>query len=133
MVYYQVTNIDTRISNPDQRLTTDIDKWATSLANLYSNFTKPLLDIILFSRKLSDVVGWEGPFFVIFWYFISGFVLRFISPPFGKLTAIEQRLEGEYRTCHSDLVNHAEEIAFYKGQEWEKARIMKSFEVNIFF
>jgi len=91
--------------------------------------TKPALDIVLFSRKLSDVVGWEGPFFVVFWYFISGWVLRFISPPFGKLTAIEQRLEGEYRTCHSDLVNHAEEIAFYKGQDWEKTRINTSFDV----
>lgn len=63
------------------------------------------------------------------WYVLSGFALRFISPPFGKLTAIEQKLEGEYRTCHSDLVNHAEEIAFYKGQNWEKSRIISSFDV----
>ena len=70
-----------------------------------------------------------GPFFVMLWYAVSGFALRFISPPFGKLTAIEQKLEGEYRTCHSDLVNHAEEIAFYKGQKWEKARIINSFDV----
>lgn len=43
---------------------------------------------------------------------------------------MEQRLEGEYRTCHSDLVNHSEEIAFYKGQEWEKTRITNSFYVK---
>jgi len=49
MIFYQMTNLDSRIKNPDQRLTSDIDKWATSLSNLYSNFSKPLLDIILFS------------------------------------------------------------------------------------
>lgn len=51
-----MSNIDGRISNPDQRLTQDIEKWATSLSNLYSNFTKPILDIVLFSRKLADIL-----------------------------------------------------------------------------
>ena len=59
---------------------------------IYSNFSKPVLDIILFSRKLSELVGWRGPTVVILWYLISGIILRFVSPPFGKLTAIEQRL-----------------------------------------
>jgi ATP-binding cassette subfamily D (ALD) protein 3 len=56
---------------------------------------------------------------VFAWYFISGVIIRFISPPFGKLTAIEQKLEGEYRSKHNDLINHSEEIAFYAGASWE--------------
>jgi len=52
---------------------------------------------------------------IVAWYLLSGVIIKFISPPFGKLTAIEQRLEGEYRACHTDLVHHSEEIAFYKG------------------
>jgi ATP-binding cassette subfamily D (ALD) protein 3 len=64
---------------------------------------------------------------VIAWYFLSGVVIRFISPPFGKLTAIEQKLEGEYRAKHSDLINHSEEIAFYNGSEWEKKHINEKF------
>ena len=55
---------------------------------IYSNFSKPMLDIILFSRKLSELVGWIGPASVIVWYFISGILIKFISPPFGRLTAI---------------------------------------------
>ena len=122
MIYYQLGNLDSRVSNPDQRLTADIEKWANSLSMIYSNFSKPMLDIILFSRKLSDLVGWMGPAVVILWYFLSGLVIKFVSPPFGKLTAIEQRLEGEYRASQTDLVHHAEEIAFYKGNEWERTR-----------
>jgi len=44
------------------------------------------------------------------------------------LTAIEQQLEGSYRACHTDLVHHSEEIAFYRGQSWEKTRLNASFK-----
>lgn len=54
------------------------------------------------------------------WYFISGCIIRLISPAFGKLTAIEQRIEGEYRAKHTDLISHSEEVAFYNGSDWEK-------------
>lgn len=128
MTYYQLTNIDARIPNPDQRLTQDIDKWAHSLSNLYSNVSKPLLDIVLFSKKLATLLGWQGPGYIILWYVLSTGALRLVSPAFGKLTAIEQQLEGSYRACHTDLVHHSEEIAFYRGQNWEKTRLNASFK-----
>uniref|UniRef100_A0A7S3MZ59 ABC transporter domain-containing protein n=1 Tax=Strombidium inclinatum TaxID=197538 RepID=A0A7S3MZ59_9SPIT len=61
------------------------------------------------------------------WYFISGIIIRFISPSFGQLTAVEQKLEGEYRAKHTDLLNHSEEIAFYNGSDWEKKHIHDKF------
>jgi ATP-binding cassette subfamily D (ALD) protein 3 len=128
MIYYQICNLDNRIKNPDQRLTQDIEKWATSLSNLYSNFSKPLLDIILFSRKLSELVGWEGPSMMIAWYFLSGLFIRFITPTFGKLIAAQQDLEGDFRASHSDLLNHSEEIAFYGGAKWERKKINNSYD-----
>lgn len=87
---YQINNLDSRINNPDQIFTTDVEKWAYSLANLYSNFTKPLLDIVLFSKKLSETLGIQGPMWTFFWYVLTVLFIRFITPPFGKLVAIEQ-------------------------------------------
>jgi ATP-binding cassette subfamily D (ALD) protein 3 len=127
MFYYKICNLDSRIGNPDQRLTQDLDKWSQALAALYLNFSKPVLDIILFSRKLAELVGYEGPAMIFGWYFISGIIIRFISPAFGKLTAIEQKLEGEYRTKHNDLLGHSEEVAFYNGANWEKLKINQKF------
>lgn len=86
-----------------------------------------MLDIILFSKKLAELVGWEGPMLITVWYFISGMIIRFVSPPFGKLTAIEQKIEGEYRAKHTDLLNHSEEVAFYNGSDWEKKHINDKF------
>lgn len=127
MFYYKICNLDSRITNPDQRLTQDAEKWSQSLASLYLNITKPMLDMFMFSRKLAELVGYEGPALTVGWYLISGFIIRLISPPFGKLTAMEQKIEGEYRAKHSDLLNHAEEIAFYNGSDWEKLHINEKF------
>jgi ATP-binding cassette subfamily D (ALD) protein 3 len=126
--FYQICNLDDRIMNPDQRLTVDIQKWAVSLANLYSNFAKPLLDLILFSRKLKGLVGIEGIALPFVWFSMSSFLLRFISPSFGKLAAVEQKLEGEYRGQHFDILSHSEEIAFYNGGNWEIKRISTTFK-----
>lgn len=104
-----------------------MEKWATCLSALYLNFSKPILDLVLFSRKLSELVGWEGPAVTIGWYFLAGIIIRIISPSFGKYTAREQQLEGEYRAKHTDLLGHSEEIAFYNGSNWEKDQINSKF------
>ena len=46
--------------------------------------------------------------------------LQLVMPPFGKLTAEQQKLEGELRHHHSRLLAHAEEIAFSNGGAREK-------------
>lgn len=114
--------------NPDQRLTQDIDKFSTALARFYSNVSKPVLDVALFSRKLAEQIGWEGPVAVIGWYFLSGVIIKFISPAFSKHTVVEQELEGEYRACQSDLINYSEEITFYRGHNWEQRRSVETFD-----
>lgn len=114
--------------SPDQRLTEDISKWSRALSNLYSNVSKPLLDIFLFSRKLAEIMGWIGPISLIAWYGLSAVVLKLISPAFGTLTAQLQRLEGEFRASHSNLSHHSEEIAFYRGDKWENVMANRVFE-----
>lgn len=55
-------------------------------------------------------------------------IIRFISPEFGRLTAKEQRYEGDYRNTHSEILNHSEEIAFLQGQKWEKTLLNKKYK-----
>lgn len=88
--YYKITNLDSRIRNPDQVFTADIEKFSNSLSALFINFSKPFLDIIFFTKKLAETIGFGGPIMLIGWYFVSGVMMKFITPPFGKLAAIEQ-------------------------------------------
>lgn len=48
-----MSNLDNRIANADQLLTTDIDKFCESVTDLYSNISKPILDIFIYVYRLT--------------------------------------------------------------------------------
>jgi ATP-binding cassette, subfamily D (ALD), member 3 len=128
--FYKVSNLDSRLAakNIDQLLTADVDRFCSSLADLYSNISKPAIDIVLTSRKLAATLGPEGPLAMIAYFMVCSAVLRTVQPPFGDLVATEQKLEGEYRLRHSRLIAHSEEIAFYGGGERETLYINQAFD-----
>lgn len=61
-------------------------------------------------------------------YMITATALRRLSPPFGKLKAVEGRKEGDFRALHARLIANAEEIAFYGGADMEKVFLDKGFK-----
>ncbi|KAJ3361121.1 ATP-binding cassette sub- D member 3 [Allomyces arbusculus] len=128
ITFYKASNLDTRCPNPDQLLVQDIDKWADSLSTLYSDIAKPIVDIFLFGYKLGQAIGKDAPAFMVSYFIFSGVVLRSLSPPFGKYTAMEQKLEGDFRFTHSRVLAHAEEIAFYRGGDREKTLVNATFD-----
>lgn len=52
-----MSNLDSRISNADQLLTTDVDKFCDTVTDLYSNISKPLLDIVIYVYRLTTQLG----------------------------------------------------------------------------
>ncbi|KAM9687412.1 ATP-binding cassette sub-family D member 3 isoform 4-T4 [Trichechus inunguis] len=59
--YYKMGNLDNRIANPDQLLTQDVEKFCNSVVDLYSNLSKPFLDIVLYIFKLTSAIGAQVP------------------------------------------------------------------------
>lgn len=55
--FYKMSNLDNRISNADQLLTNDIDKFCESVTDFYSNASKPVLDIIIYMYRLTANIG----------------------------------------------------------------------------
>lgn len=127
MTFYAVGNLDDRIKNADQCITVDTMKFSNSLAELYSNLAKPILDVFIYNYQLTRSVGFEGVFLGSFIIHISSVVMRKYTPSFGKMVAEEQKLEGEFRFRHSRLIENAEEIALFEGQKIEKAELDKSY------
>ncbi|XP_029687758.1 ATP-binding cassette sub-family D member 3-like [Takifugu rubripes] len=126
--YYKMGNLDNRISNPDQLLTQDVERFCNSVVDLYSNLSKPLLDIGLYIFKLTSAIGAQGPAIMMTYLLISGLFLTRLRRPIGKMTVIEQRYEGEYRYVNSRLITNSEEIAFYNGNLREKQTIHATFK-----
>lgn len=127
MTFYALSALDDRIKNADQVITVDVNKFSNSLADLYSNLAKPVLDMVIYNYSLSQSVGGEGLLAMAILVQISAQVMRALTPPFGKYVADEARLEGEFRYQHARLIDYSEEIALYAGQEAEKDILDKGY------
>ncbi|VEN44281.1 unnamed protein product [Callosobruchus maculatus] len=125
--YYRMSNLDNRIQNADQLLTTDIDKFCEGVTDLYCNTAKPMLDIGIYVYKLSTSMGGGTPLLMLGYMVVSGIVLTNLRKPTARLTAEEQKLEGEFRHINSRLITHSEEVAFYNGNTREKATLLASY------
>jgi ATP-binding cassette subfamily D (ALD) long-chain fatty acid import protein len=127
MTFYAISALDDRVKNPDQLITVDVSRFSDSLAELYSNLAKPILDMVIYNYSLSKSVGGEGLFIMSLLVQLSANVMRALTPPFGKYVADEARLEGEFRFLHSRLIDYSEEVALYHGQEAEKDTLDKGY------
>ncbi|GAT28519.1 ABC fatty acid transporter [Aspergillus luchuensis] len=127
MTFYAISALDDRVKNPDQLITVDVSRFSDSLAELYSNLAKPILDMAIYNYSLSKSVGGEGLFIMSLLVQLSANVMRALTPPFGKYVADEARLEGEFRFLHSRLIDYSEEVALYHGHEAEKDTLDKGY------
>ncbi|RHZ53037.1 hypothetical protein Glove_452g5 [Diversispora epigaea] len=127
MTFYTVGNLDDRIKNADQCITVDTMKFCNSLSELYSNLAKPILDVFIYFLQLARNVGGESLFAISLIVHLSSVVLRTLTPPFGKMAAEEQKLEGEFRFTHFRVIENAEEIALYSGHEVEKSILDRNY------
>ncbi|KAI0001790.1 ABC transporter transmembrane region 2-domain-containing protein [Russula vinacea] len=126
-VYYKISNLDDRVKNPDQMITHDIQKFSNNLAAIYANLAKPVLDVILYNYQLSQNVGAEGLLLLTILVQLSAALLRKLTPPFGAYTSMSAHLLGALRHTHSRLVEFAEEIAFFRGEETEKMLVEREY------
>ncbi|KAG8533872.1 uncharacterized protein KY384_001613 [Bacidia gigantensis] len=127
--YYKLLNLDGGIGQgADQFITNDLTLFTASAASLYSSLGKPLVDLFVFNYQLYRSLGPLALTGLLVNYFATATFLRRLSPPFGKLKAIEGRREGDFRGLHARLIANAEEIAFYGGADIEKVYLDKSFK-----
>lgn len=120
--YYALIQLsDSKIKDPDQRISTDVSRLAQALASLPGQLLKPTLDLLLCARELSKsgVGSGEGSLALGMLAHFTTTILRFFSPPFAKLASEKANLEGQLRSAHSKIVANNEEIAFLRGHDRE--------------
>ncbi|KAH7153161.1 ABC transporter transmembrane region 2-domain-containing protein [Dactylonectria macrodidyma] len=127
--YYKLSNLDGGVGQgADQFITQDLTLFCSSAANIYSSLGKPFVDLCVFNYQLYRSLGPLAITGLMSNYFLTASILRRLSPPFGKLKAVEGRKEGDFRSLHARLIANAEEVAFYGGADMEKTFLNREFK-----
>ncbi|SPO02131.1 related to peroxisomal ABC transporter 1 [Cephalotrichum gorgonifer] len=127
--YYKLANLDGGVGHgADQYITQDLTQFCASAASLYSSLGKPFVDLCVFNYQLYRSLGPLALTGLTVNYFLTASILRRLSPPFGKLKAVEGKKEGDFRGLHARLIANAEEVAFYGGADMEKQFLNKEFK-----
>ncbi|KAK5109419.1 hypothetical protein LTR62_007085 [Meristemomyces frigidus] len=127
--YYKLHNLDGGVGHgADQFITQDLTLFCDSAASLYSSLGKPMVDLVTFNFQLYHSLGPLALSGLLVNYFATATLLRRLSPPFGKMKAVEGRKEGEFRSMHARLIANAEEVAFYGGGPTEHILLDEGFK-----
>ncbi|KAJ6929389.1 ABC transporter D family member 1 [Populus alba x Populus x berolinensis] len=131
MAYYKISHVDGRITNPEQRIASDVPRFCSELSELVLDDLTAVTDGLLYTWRLCSYASPKYLFWMVAYVLGAGTLIRNFSPAFGKLMSKEQQLEGEYRQLHSRLRTHAESIAFYGGENREEFHIQQKFKTLI--
>lgn len=121
MTYYKANRVgDHKIKHTDHQITSDVERFSDSCADVLSQSLKPLADFLLYSVELSRVQGLATPLTLYGWYAFAISTSGLVLPAFGEHTAKEQQLEGEFRGKHNELITNCEQVAFLGGERQER-------------
>lgn len=128
LAYYKLQNLDGGVPHADQFITQDVTLFCDQAASLFSSVGKPLVDLFILNFQLWHSLGRFGVTALLVNYCFTATLLQNMSPPFGRLKAVEGLKEGQFRALHSRLIANAEEVAFYAGGPTEKVQLDRGFK-----
>ncbi|RWS27920.1 ATP-binding cassette sub-family D member 3-like protein [Leptotrombidium deliense] len=127
LTFYRLNMFDPNCQNIDQLLTSDVERFCHTIVDVYSNVSKPLLDIIILVHRLSySYTGSSTPMSIIGYLIFAGSLLTSLRKPLTSLTVKETQLEGHLRYVHSRLIANCEEVAFYQGNNKERSILLSA-------
>lgn len=128
LAYYKLQNLDGGVAHADQFITQDVTLFCDQAASLFSSVGKPLVDLFVLNFQLWHSLGRFGVTALLVNYCFTATLLQNMSPPFGRMKALEGLKEGQFRALHSRLIANAEEVAFYAGGPTEKVQLDRGFK-----
>lgn len=126
--YYSLLFCDSRIDNPDQRITQDVEKFTVKLVDILRNCIDAPLIIIFYAILCLYTTSWYSPLIVVGYWLIAFLINKFIMTPNISTVFAQERLEGDYRYRHLLIRRAAESISFYGSEGQELNNLKQSFK-----
>ena len=126
--FYAIKNQDSRIPDPQERLTEQVEELTRSLTELWTQALAPVIDITYNVVVLYRTLGGVAVMNVSGWMVGGGVLLRYFIPNFRENITKMYKLEGQFRFVHNRLVTHTESVAFFGGDAVEKDVVNERFQ-----
>ncbi len=124
--YYALTT-SREIDNPDQRLAEDLRQFTVTSLSFLLIILGAIIDLVAFTGILWSISRLlSGILFV--YAFCGTLITIFIGKRLVGLNYNQLRKEADFRYGLIHIRDNAESIAFYQGEEGEKAQIFKRFK-----
>ena len=126
--FYDIKNHDSRIADPEERITEQVEALSISLTELWTSLLKPAFDITFNTIMLYRTLGLSGVTYTS-GYMIGGMLaMRYLVPNFRAIQKKQFELEGRFRFVHNRLIDHTESIAFFGGDDVEHEVVDRRFD-----
>ena len=127
-VFYDVKNQDNRITDPDDRITEQVEQLSIAITDLWTALLKPAFDIGFNTVMLYRALGYKGVALTTGYMVVGATLMRFIIPNFRQIRKDEFDLEGRFRFVHNRMTTHTESVAFFGGDDVEYSIAEKRFK-----
>jgi len=109
------------------RITTDVAQWARAYTVCFVSFSKPLIDAVLYSQKLTARIGARSFAQCIFYFLASSLWTRSVMPSQRAMKEKVAEFEAKYQRNNGRVVEWVEEIHFLRGIATEQWLLEESY------
>lgn len=139
--YHRGQFVTTTVDNPDQRIQEDITSFVTNSEELGIGAVKAIVSLISFTPILWGLSGTLPMFgytipramvLLVYIFVVVSSVIAFrIGRPLIRLNFLNEGLGASFRYALVRLRDHSESVAFYRGEEVERATLTTRFAAVI--
>ncbi len=127
--YYKI-NFKSDIDNPDQRLSQEIEPIASSALSFSATFFEKILEMIAFLIILWSISSQVAVILVVY-TIVGNLIAVYLTQELNKINQDELEAKADYTYCLTHVRNHAESVAFFRGEEQELNIIARRFSNSI--
>lgn len=135
--YYRLISEETA-DNPDQRIVTDVRDFSVSLFDILAGgrsqgqdsggLLEAAASLLFYSNKTLLRTGWYGILVAYVWSFLVSLITVFVINRTSPVVFRQEKLEADFRYCHAEFRQHAEEVALMRGAAFEHRKLTGNLE-----
>jgi putative ATP-binding cassette transporter len=123
--YYRI-NFKSDLENPDQRLSQEIEPITSNAMSFLATLLEKALEMVVFLIVLWSI-SQSVALILVVWTIVGNLIAVYLTQELNKINQEELEVKANYSYALTHVRNHAESIAFFRGENQESDIIQRRF------